>query len=90
MTGQHRQFPSVVSLPRQPLAASPTFGPPLSLDVKLTPRPVYPVRVFIAAEGLQLVSLLYVHGLSESALGDHRVYVGVRRMCNTVPTASAA
>ncbi|KAL3147065.1 hypothetical protein ABBQ38_015030 [Trebouxia sp. C0009 RCD-2024] len=54
MGGQHRQFPNVVSLPRQSLAASPTFAPPLSLDVKLTPRPVYPVKILIAAEDLQL------------------------------------
>ena len=66
MSGQHRQLSSLVSLPRLSLAASPTLAPPIDLDVKLTPRPVYPVKIFIAAEDLQLVSPVHPQMLSKS------------------------
>ena len=43
-----------------------------SLEVKLTPRPVYPVKLSIVAEGLHLVSLLHLPDLPESGVaGDH-------------------
>ena len=56
MSGQHRQLSSFVSLPRHSLDASPAAAATPTLEVKLTPRPVYPVRFAIVAEGLQSVS----------------------------------
>ena len=63
MNGQHRQLSSFVSLPRHSLDASPAAAATPSLEVKLTPRPVYPVRFSILAEGLQLVNPPQLHEL---------------------------
>ena len=58
----------MVSLPRHSLDAPPDAAATPNAVVKLTPRPVYPVRFSILAEGLQLVGFLHLPELLVSQM----------------------
>ena len=60
MSSPHRQLSSLVSLPKtlgDSLAASLSPAAAESSEVRLAPRPVYPINLAVEAEGLQQASI---------------------------------
>lgn len=94
MSGPHRQLSTLKSLPKilgdsLPATLSPaTAG---SCKIKLNPRPVYPIKLAIEAEGLQQASTHSVQCLVElSKAIDQSVFAGIRSLYKAMPSAPAA